>query len=63
MTHSKEDIQRITELKSAFMSLNDKGKESALTILRALNFAQAVMGADTYGEERKTDHQQTVRTG
>lgn len=63
MTHSKEDIQRIAELNSAFMSLNDKGKDSALTILRSLKFAQDVMGADTYGAERKTNHQQTGRIG
>ena len=49
MTHRKEDVQRIAELNSTFMSLNDKGKDSALTILRALSFAQAVMGTDTCG--------------
>ncbi len=47
MTHRKEDIQKIAELNSTFMTLNDKGKDSALTILRALSFAQAVMSADT----------------
>ena len=63
MTHSKEDVQRIAELNSAFMSLNDKGKDSALTILRALNYAQAVMGTDSRGEARNTARQQTVRAG
>ena len=53
MTHSKENAQRIEELNSAFMSLNEKGKDSALIILRALNFAQAVMGAEACEAERK----------
>lgn len=56
MTHNKEDVQRIAELNSTFMTLNDKGKDSALTILRALSFAQAVMGADTCEEARNAVH-------
>lgn len=63
MTHSRENAQRVAELNSTFMLLNDKGKDSALTILRALSFAQAVMGADTYGVTGKTDHQQPARAG
>lgn len=61
MIHSKNDVQRIAELNSVFMSLDDKGKDSALTILRALSFAQTVMGADTYGEAENTGHRQTTR--
>lgn len=45
MTHNNEDVQKIAELNSTFMALNDKGKDSALTVLRALSFAQAVMDA------------------
>ncbi len=46
MTQTKEDIQRIAELNSMFLLLDEKGKDSALTILRALQFAQSVAGAD-----------------
>ena len=63
MTHDKDNVQRIAELNSAFMSLTDKGQDSALIILRALSFAQAVMSADTYGEAGSTGHQQTARAG
>lgn len=63
MTQNKGDVQKIAELNSTFMILNDKGKDSALTILRALSFAQAVFGADTYAETISTVHQQTVRAG
>ena len=55
MTHCKEDVQKIAELNSTFMTLNDKGKDSALTILRALSFAQAVMGADAPAIRGGTD--------
>lgn len=57
MTHCKEDAQKIAELNSAFMTLSDKGKDSALTILRALSFAQAVMGADICEEAGNAAHQ------
>lgn len=43
MTHSSDDAQKVAELNSIFAGLNDRGKDSALTILRALSFAQAVM--------------------
>ncbi len=61
MAHSKEDPQRIAELNAAFMVLDDKGKDSALTILRALSFAQAVMGADAC--EGTGSAQQNARAG
>lgn len=63
MTHSREDAYRIAELNATFLTLNDKGKDSALTILRALSFAQAVMGADACEEARNAAHQQTARAG
>ena len=59
MTHCEKGIQKIAELNSTVMALNDKGKDSALTILRALSFAQAVMGADTYEEAGSVAHRQT----
>ena len=63
MTHCKEDVQKIAELNSTFMALSDKGKDSALTILRALSFAQAVMSADTCEKTRSVAHHQTTRAG
>lgn len=47
MTHSGDDVQKIAELNSLFIGLNDKGKDSALTILRALSFAQTVMRSES----------------
>ncbi|MDE7260544.1 MAG: hypothetical protein K2N78_00535 [Oscillospiraceae bacterium] len=63
MTHNRGDAQRIAELNATFMMLNDKGKDSALTILRALSFAQAVMGADTCETAKNTNHQQAAKAG
>lgn len=49
MVHTKKDAQREAELNSIFLRLNDRGKDSALGILRALSFAQSVMNAETGG--------------
>ena len=43
MTQPKDNIQRIEEFNAIFMNLNEKGQEAALTVLRALGFAQSVM--------------------
>ena len=43
MTHIKEEAKKIAELNTIFLTLNDKGQDSALTILRSLGFAQSVM--------------------
>ena len=61
MAHSDEDVRKIAELNAAFVTLNDKGKDSALTILRTLRFAQAVMGTGTYEAATNTGGQQTAR--
>lgn len=50
MTQTKEKIQHIAEFNALFMNLNEKGQEAALTVLRALEFAQSVMHA------QKSDH-------
>ena len=63
MTHCREDVQKIAELNSTFMTLNDKGKDSALTILRALSVAQAIMSEDTCEKTRSVAHQPTTRAG
>lgn len=43
MTQTRDNIQRVTEFNSLFLNLNDRGQETALTVLQALEFAQAVM--------------------
>lgn len=43
MTQTKENVQRVNEFNKIFVGLNDKGQEAALTVLRALGFAQSVM--------------------
>lgn len=53
MTHNMEDVRRIAELNAAFMILDDRGKESALTILRALHFAQCSMDTGACGGEHR----------
>lgn len=44
MTHEKEDVKRIAELKALFLTLDDRGQYNALTVLRSLEFAESVMG-------------------
>lgn len=43
MTQENEDIQRIAELNALFLTLDAKGQDSALILLRSLKFAQSVM--------------------
>lgn len=43
VTQPKEQAQKVAELNTLFLSLSDKGQESALNILRSLDFAQSVM--------------------
>lgn len=43
MTQIKADVKRLVELNALFLNLDDKGQDSALTILRSLGFAQSVM--------------------
>lgn len=43
MTQAKDNVQRVNEFNTIFMSLNDKGQDAALIILRALGFAQSAM--------------------
>lgn len=61
MTQNKEDAQRIAELNSTFMTLNDRSRDSALIILRALSFAQTVMGTDAYEETEDSAQQRAAR--
>lgn len=43
MTQEKEDVKRLAELNTLFLTLDDRGQDGALTILRSLKFAQSVM--------------------
>lgn len=43
MTQKTAEVKKLAELNSIFLTLDDKGQESALTILRSLGFAQSVM--------------------
>ena len=43
MTQKTENVRKIAELNALFLSLDDRGQDSALTILRSLEFAQSVM--------------------
>lgn len=43
MTQKEEDVNRIAEFNALFLTLNDRGKDAALTVLRSLGFAQSVM--------------------
>lgn len=47
MTQNNEMVKKVSELNTLFLSLNDKGQDSALNILRALEFAQSVMCEST----------------
>lgn len=43
MTQKRMDAQKIAEMNAIFLTLNEKGQESVLTILKSLEFAQSVM--------------------
>ena len=50
----KEEVNRIAEFNALFLTLNDKGKDAALTVLRSLDFAQSVMCASDGKQISKT---------
>lgn len=43
MTTTNQDESRLAELSAVFVTLDDRAKDSAITILRALDFAQSVV--------------------
>lgn len=47
MTHQNEQTKKIAELNTLFLSLDKKGQESALIMLRSLGFAQLVTTTST----------------
>lgn len=61
MTQNRDDVQKVAELNALFVGLNAKGKDSALTILRALNFAQAVIGSESNRVAEEANRRQIAR--
>lgn len=51
MTQNRADVKRLAELNALFLTLDDKGQDSALTILRSLGFAQSVMCSPNLTEQ------------
>ena len=43
MTQDREQVNKIAEFNSLFIRLDDMGQNSALSILRSLEFAQSIM--------------------
>jgi len=60
MTQSREWAKKIAELNSLFVALDEKGQESALNILRSLDFAQSVMVAPNSSQKSSADIQQSA---
>jgi len=52
MTQKKGTSKKTAELQDIFLELNEKGQETALTILKSLAFAQSVMCGE---KMRKTE--------
>jgi len=42
MTQDKESIKKIAKFNSIFLTLNNKGQDAALIVLKSLDFAQSV---------------------
>lgn len=51
MTHKEEGVNNTKELQALLSALDDSGQDSALSILRTLEFAQSVINSQK-GEER-----------
>ena len=43
MTQANESVKKIAEFNALFLTLNEKGQDAALTVLKSLGFAQSVM--------------------
>lgn len=55
MTQNGEQANKISELNAIFMSLNEKGQDEALSILRSLAFAQSCMGQSAHQNSTSGD--------
>lgn len=51
MVQNKTDLKRLTELNTLFLTLDNKGQDSALMILRSLGFAESVMCSPKLAEQ------------
>ena len=56
MPQGSEQIKKLAELNALFLSLNDKGQEGALTVLRSLELAQSVMEQAEHPPTPTKDH-------
>lgn len=43
MTQKTEEAKKIAEMNEIFLGLDEKGQESAMMVLKSLQFAQSVM--------------------
>ena len=43
MTQEEDEVKRIVEMNALFMTLDERGKDGALTVLRSLKFAQSLL--------------------
>lgn len=59
MTQNKEAANKIAELNALFLTLNEKAQDSALNILRSLEFAQSVMYEQSYKKSQKSPKKHT----
>ena len=59
MTQNKEAASKIAELNALFLTLNEKAQDSALNILRSLEFAQSVMHEQPYKKSQKSPKKHT----
>jgi len=55
MTLAKENTSRIEELRAVFLSMGERGQDSALAILKALAYAQLVMCIPQNGQTPRAD--------
>lgn len=53
MAQKQNEREKTEEMTAIFRGLNEKGQESAITVLRALKFAQSVMCQEENPGERR----------
>lgn len=59
MAQNRETVIKIAELNALFLTLNEKAQDSALNILRSLEFAQSVMCEQPYKTSQKSPKKHT----
>ena len=53
MTQTVENVKKIAEFNALFLTLNEKGQDAGLTVLKSLGFAQSVMCQQSDAQPRK----------